>query len=363
MASICENLRELPYGHVNDGTLVNVINYQGIDRKVNHITISSNNDCFSNIDPDVQLSQHCAHQQCTYYDSKLFNTKFSGTNHISMIHTNIRSSKKNLRDFLCNIENLNIKFNFIVLTENWGNSDNAPLYVIEGYTHVHDTRQKRIGGGVSIYIDIKIPFKKRLDLKLDKNYFESFFIEVDKSVFQYRYNVIIAVIYKPPNVDVSIFNKNLDLIISVIEKEKKYVYLLGDFNINTLDEAHTKSTLVQDFINIMSSYSYCKLISMPTRVIKNSATLKDTVYCNLPNIYDTGHSGVLYSIRTTNHMPIFTVQPLLSPSIIEGESFKMKRNFSNQNISKLKKTVRKHNWNEVYSAESAQLASTVILNL
>ena len=33
----------------------------------------------------------------------------------------------------------------------------------------------------------------------------------------------------------------LDLIISVIEKEKKYVYLLGDFNINTLDEAHTKS--------------------------------------------------------------------------------------------------------------------------
>ena len=213
----------------------------------------------------------------------------------------------------------------------------------------------------SIYIDIKIPFKKRLDLKLDNNYFESFFIEVDKSVFQYRYNVIIAAIYKPPNVDVSIFNKNLDLIISDIEKEKKYVYLLGDFNINTLDEAHTKSTLVQDFINIMSSYSYCNLISMPTRVIKNSATLIDNVYCNLPNIYDTGHSGVLYSIHTTDHMPIFTVQPLLSPSIIEGESFKMKRNFSNQNISKLKKTVRKHNWNEVYSAESAQLVFTVFL--
>ena len=74
---------------------------------------------------------------------------------------------------------------------------------------------------------------------------------MDKSVFQYRYNVIKAAIYRPPNVDVSIFNKNLDLIISVIEKEKKYVYLLGDFNINILDEAHTKSTLVQDFINIM----------------------------------------------------------------------------------------------------------------
>ena len=70
--------------------------------------------------------------------------------------------------------------------------------------------------------------------------------------------------------DVSIFNKNLDFIISVIEQQKKYVYLFGDFNINTLGEAHTKFALVQDFINIMSSYSYsyCKLISMPTRVIK-----------------------------------------------------------------------------------------------
>ena len=76
----------------------------------------------------------------------------------------------------------------------------------DGVSHVHDTLQKRIGGGVSIYIDIKIPFKRPLDLKLDNNYFESFFIEVDKSVFQHRYNVIIAAIYKPPNVDVSTFS-------------------------------------------------------------------------------------------------------------------------------------------------------------
>ena len=41
----------------------------------------------------------------------------------------------------------------------------------------------------------------------------------------------------------------------------------------------------------------------------------------------------------------------------------MKRNFSNQNISKLKKTVRKHNWNEVYSAESAQPAFTIFFKI
>ena len=71
---------------------------------------------------------------------------------------------------------------------------------------------------------------------------------------------------------------------------------------------HTLNLPYFFFINIMSSYSYCKLISMPTRVIKNSVTLIDNVYCNLPNIYDTGHSGVLYSIRTSDHMPISTVR-------------------------------------------------------
>ena len=51
------------------------------------------------------------------------------------------------------MENLNTKF-FFLLTEIWRNSDNDPLNAIEGYTHLHDTRQKRIGGGVSIYINI-----------------------------------------------------------------------------------------------------------------------------------------------------------------------------------------------------------------
>ena len=48
----------------------------------------------------------------------------------------------------------------------------AKLTIIEGYNHVFDTREKRNGGGVSIYIDLRIAFKKRLDLQLDKSHFE-----------------------------------------------------------------------------------------------------------------------------------------------------------------------------------------------
>ena len=81
----------------------------------------------------------------------------------------------------------------------------AKLNINEGYNHVFDTREKRNGGGVSIYIDLRMAFKKRLDLQLDKSHFESCFIEVDKSIFQCKSSVIIAVVYKPPNVSTQIF--------------------------------------------------------------------------------------------------------------------------------------------------------------
>ena len=41
-------------------------------------------------------------------------------------------------------------------------------------------------------------------VKLDKSYFESYFIEIDKNVFKLKSNVIIGALYKPPNVSIDI---------------------------------------------------------------------------------------------------------------------------------------------------------------
>ena len=66
-----------------------------------------------------------------------------------------------------------------ILSEIWGNPDTAKLNIVECYSHAYDARQRRIGGGVSIYIDLRIPYRIRSDLKLDHTIFESIFIEVD----------------------------------------------------------------------------------------------------------------------------------------------------------------------------------------
>ena len=163
-------------------------------------------------------------------------------------------------DFICNLENLNVQFHFIVLSETWGTHDKAKLNIIQGYNHLYDTREQRNGGGISIYVNANIAYKKRTDLKLDKTYFESYFIEVDQTVFQSKHNVIIGGLYKPPNVSIDIFNEKLEILLNKIGKEKKYAYIIGDYNINTLNVPSCKSTKIHDFVNLMSSYSYNKLI-------------------------------------------------------------------------------------------------------
>ena len=90
----------------------------------------------------------------------------------------------------------------------------------------------------------------------------------------------------------------------------------------------------------MSLYSYKKLISVPTRVIKSSSTVIDNIYSNFPDIYNNGNSGVLGCIRTTDHMSIFSNRSVFK-GIIKEEAFKLKRNFGNQNVSILRKKLKK----------------------
>ena len=70
--------------------------------------------------------------------------------------------------FLCNIDNLKLIFDFIVLSEIWGNSDMAKLNIIEGYNIMYMTSVKNatVACNLSINIDLRIAFKKRLDLQL-----------------------------------------------------------------------------------------------------------------------------------------------------------------------------------------------------
>ena len=139
------------------------------------------------------------------------------------------------------------------------------------------------GGETSLYINKDIQYKNRNDLSFPKQHYESIFIEVDKSIFNTNHTTIIGEIYRPPSSKLNNFNIELEKILVKINKERKYDFIIGDYNVNTMLETNSNSKLVQDFINIFSSYYYHKLINIPTRDIKLSHSLLDNIYTNIPD--------------------------------------------------------------------------------
>ena len=71
---------------------------------------------------------------------------------------------------------------------------------------------------------------------------------------------------------------------------------------------------MQDFSNILSTYYYHNLINIATREHKQSSTLLDNIYTNIPDCYETGSSGVLRFLTQSDHYPIFTVRNNVLPS-------------------------------------------------
>ena len=183
-------------------------------------------------------------------------------------------------------------FTFIGICETWATQLNEDIFNIPGYKHEHYIRSNKRGGGVRMYILNTIPYKTRKNLSFSMHISESVFIEIDKSLFKSKRNVIIGEIYRPPSSDKKTFNTALEKLLNNIEKEKKYAFLMGDYNINTLNEMQENETLNQEFSNIFSSHYYHKLINLPTRERKNSSTLLDNIYTNIPDCYNTCTSGV-----------------------------------------------------------------------
>ena len=96
------------------------------------------------------------------------------------------------------------------------------------------TPTETAAGGTLLYIANHLSYKCRNDLNIyKKNELESTFIEI---VNPKKSNIIVGVIYRHPSMDLTDFNCNyLNKLLENISKEQKFVFLLGDFNVNLLN--------------------------------------------------------------------------------------------------------------------------------
>ena len=140
----------------------------------------------TDIDPDIKnLNPNGLKNQCKSYDTSSELIKDACfQNNITMLHTNICSSSKKIKDLMYYIDNINIPFSFIGLSETWASETNKDLLEIPGYMHEQCIRSnKKKGGETSLYIYNSIQYNRRRDLAFPEKLYESVFVELDKTIF------------------------------------------------------------------------------------------------------------------------------------------------------------------------------------
>ena len=312
-------------------------------------------------DPDFNFYQDINHiltSKCNYYLEDSFNheihkSSLISSNCISICHLNIRSAKKNLNQFESYLSLLEHNFTVIGLSETWLDEDNCDLFNMNGYTFESVCRKERTGGGVAICVKEGISYVVRKDLCLSDDMIECIFIEITNESIGINHNVVVAVIYRPPNTDMKIFNEKVIYLLDVLKKEKKICYLSGDFNIDCFKSEKHKGTA--DFLDIMYSHSYIPMITRPTRVTTKSASLIDNIYTNnLQGIQNT-LSGLL-TTDITDHFAIFHVLRTLKDK--ESDLFFWKRCLNTENKRKFSELISNERWIETLNNEEAQLSFT-----
>ena len=98
---------------------------------------------------------------------------------------------------------------------------------------------------------------------------ESLFIETEGGSLIYHQ----VFVYRMPNTSLDMFINRIGNIINIITRQNKLWYFLADLNIDLLKPENHSPT--SEFLDIMYSYSMFPLITKPTRVTKNTATLID----------------------------------------------------------------------------------------
>lgn len=371
------NLHELPFNNnTDDDSFYKAITHFFNDYNADFLNRNNQNfspfeldedlrhNMLSEVDPDLnffETNQRLLNANTTsnYYNEETLNKELLNCHHqdcLSIMHHNIRSLPKHDDQLTSYLRCLTVEFNIIGLSETWLSNENAGVYGIDNYQHIYNCRQTRRGGGVSLYIKNGIEFSVLDNLNRSTDIYECLFIEIKKSEFNTNHDIIIGVIYSPPNRNVQQFNECLLEILNDIKSNNKLCFLMGDFNINLLhQDTHAPTS---EFLEILYSSSYFPLITKPTRISSSSATLIDNIYCN--KILDNDYFNGILVTDISDHFPIFTM--LKKYNLDKSRKVYKNRSLSQKNCTLFSNKLMHTNWNPILESNNCSDAFTKFID-
>ena len=310
-------------------------------------------------DPDVNiLNKHndILYQSSRFYVESSSRNSLSTTRNVcSVLNLNIRIMPHNFDQFIRFKNSLQHNFSILWFSETWSKCHTVDSFNLDGYEHVLNIREKKRGSGISLFVSNEIYFNARADLTMPKIfYFVA--IEISKDQFKTNKNIIVSIVYIPPDTSVVEFIEYYQAILSTVHTENKYMITMGDYNINTLKclKTPTRNKDRDEFSNLLSSFRYQQLIDKPTRFSRNHSTLIDNIYTNY--ILDSGvcTSGIIFP-DITDHFPIFTMISQFSIKDLSRKTI-TRRNLKKENFTKFKTQVMGGIWDPTYYMDCLQEA-------
>ena len=279
--------------------------------------------------------------KCEYYIEDKFNDIFIqdrfSEKHLSVPHLNIRSLSKNFEKLTDLLSTIKLNISMIGISETWL-KESDHVYNIQGYNFIHEVRKNQKGGGVGLYLRYDYKFKCRPDLCFSNQSAESLFIEIIRNKEK---NMIVGVIYRPPDNNVRELCDELEKLLVNISSNNKLCVLIADWNLDLLK--HNRHRPTAEFLDIMYSKMFFPLITRPTRITSHTATLLDNIFIN--SLDSVCNSGLLFS-DISDHLPIFSILSVKIDCANKDSWFTYREN-SSINMQMFREKLQQYDWKDV----------------
>lgn len=268
----------------------------------------------------------------------------------SIIYFNARRLRKHFDEIHNLLSSFDNHCSIIAITDSWLSDDDKDLYCFPSYSPEYCHRLTSNHGGAALFVSSNISYKRRYDLDISVTNCESVFIEFDPSFLNIDgKSFICGCIYRSPSTSIPEFCLALHHSLNSVCLENKNMVILGDININLLDNT---SPGCINYTNTIHSFGFECLINIPTR--HSSTGGSSLIDHALSNLLTPPLAGVL-DIDITDHCPIFikfnSTQPQRSFSFVKSILDK----------EKFVEAIAKVDWSEVMHTDDTQKAYSQFL--
>ena len=272
-------------------------------------------------------------------DSFFINNHFSpyaniniSCNYIDILNLNeLKQGKLNIMSL--NIQSLPAKFNefseliqefrlcntcpdVVCLQETWNVIDTSMFPLVNFHPLETNLRQNARGGGVGLFINLELSYKVLKQFSIfSERIFECLFVEITTCDNK---QIVVGTVYRPgtkiPGLtftdQFNQFSEILSNLLAELNEKYEHVFIYGDFNLNILELSNNK--FISEYIDGIFSHGYLQLVTRPTRIGENTATLIDHILTNSPL---PSHETYVLCSQVSDHFPIIHQLDFKKPKI------------------------------------------------